>query len=122
MNVAYDSVGKTTFHKSLDCLAPRGMMVLCGQASGPVAPFDPQMLNRKGSLFLTRPLFAHHVAAPEEFSARVTDLLGWMDEGWLSMPIARTFALADAAEAHRVLEAHRALETRETGGKMVLVP
>ena len=79
-------------------------------------------MNRKGSLFFTRPLFAHHVAAPDEFSGRVTDLLGWMAEGWLHMPIARTFALADAAEAHRVLEAHRALETRETGGKMVLVP
>jgi NADPH2:quinone reductase len=122
VDVVYDSVGKDTFDESLDCLAPRGMMVLCGQASGPVAPIDPQLLNRKGSLFLTRPLFAHHVAAPEELAARVTDLLGWIDEGWLRPPITRTFALADAAEAHRILEAHRLVEARETGGKVVLLP
>ena len=122
VQVVYDSVGKDTFDGSLDCLSPRGMMVLCGQASGPVAPVDPQILNRKGSLYLTRPLFAHHVAAAEEFAARTTELLSWLAEGWLHLAIERTFPLADAAEAHRVLEAHRAVETRETGGKMVLEP
>ena len=122
VHVVYDSVGKDTFDDSLDCLALRGMMVLCGQASGPVPPVDPQILNRKGSLFLTRPLFAHHVTAPEELQARVTDLLQWIAEGWLRVDVRRTFPLADAAEAHRELEAYRAVETRETGGKMLLIP
>jgi NADPH:quinone reductase len=122
VHVVYDSVGKDTFDGSLDCLARRGMLVLCGQASGPVPPLDPQVLNRKGSLYLTRPLFAHHVEAPEELAARVGELLGWIGEGWLRVPIDRTFPLADAAEAHRALEAHRAEEVRETGGKMLLIP
>jgi len=122
VQVVYDSVGRDTFDASLDCLAPRGMMVLCGQASGPVPPLDPQVLNRKGSLYLTRPLFAHYVAAPDEFAARSSELLGWMADGWLRLHIEREFPLAEAAEAHRILEAHRAVETRETGGKMVLVP
>jgi NADPH2:quinone reductase len=121
VHVVYDSVGKDTFDDSLDCLGLRGMMVLCGQASGPVPPVDPQILNRKGSLFLTRPLFAHHVAASEELRARVSELLGWIAEGWLRVDIRRTFPLADAAEAHRELEAYRAVETRETGGKMLLL-
>jgi len=122
VHVVYDSVGKDTFDASLDCLSPRGMMVLCGQASGAVPPLDPQTLNRKGSLYLTRPLFAHYVATPEELAARATELLGWIAEGWLRPHIERELPLADAAEAHRILEAHRATETRETGGKMVLVP
>jgi len=122
VHVVYDSVGKDTFDDSLDCLALRGMMVLCGQASGPVPPVDPQTLNRKGSLFLTRPLFAHHVAASEELQARVTELLGWVAEGWLRVDVRRTLSLADAAEAHRELEAYRAVETRETGGKLLLIP
>ena len=122
VHVVYDSVGKDTFDESLDCLAPRGMMVVCGQASGPIPPVDPQILNRKGSLYLTRPLFAHHVAEPQEFAARVADLLAWIADGWLRVHIARTFRLADAPEAHRVLEAYRAVEVRETGGKMALLP
>jgi NADPH:quinone reductase len=122
VHVVYDSVGKDTFDGSLDCIGLRGMMVLCGQASGPVPPLDPQILNRKGSLFLTRPLFAHYVAAPEELAGRVTELLRWIGEGWLRVQIDRTFPLADAAEAHRVLEAYRAVEMRETGGKMLLIP
>ena len=122
VHVVYDSVGKDTFDESLDCLRPRGMMVLCGSASGPVPPLDPQVLNRKGSLYLTRPLFAHHVADPAELRARVTDLLGWIADGWLRVRIDRTLPLGDAVEAHHVLEAHRAVEKRETGGKMVMVP
>ena len=122
VHVVYDSVGKDTFDESLDCLRMRGMMVLCGSASGPVAPLDPQVLNRKGSLYLTRPLFAHYVADPAELTARITDLVTWIADGWLRVRIQRTLPLRDAIEAHRVLEAHRAVENRETGGKMVLVP
>ena len=122
VNVVYDSVGRDTFDESLDCLAMRGMLVLCGSASGPVAPLDPQVLNRKGSLYLTRPLFAHHVADPDELAGRVNDLLAWIADGWLRVRILRELRLADAVEAHRALEAHRAAELRETGGKMVLLP
>ena len=122
VHVVYDSVGKDTFDESLDCLRMRGMMVLCGSASGPVPPLDPQVLNRKGSLYLTRPLFAHYVADPAELTARITDLLAWIADGWLRVRIQRTLPLSDAIEAHRVLEAHRAVENRETGGKMVMVP
>ena len=122
VHVVYDSVGKDTFDESLDCLRMRGMMVLCGSASGPVPPLDPQVLNRKGSLYLTRPLFAHYVADPAELAARITDLLTWIADGWLRVRIQRTLPLRDAIEAHRVLEAHRAVENRETGGKMVMVP
>jgi len=122
VHVVYDSVGKDTFDESLDCLRMRGMMVLCGSASGPVPPLDPQLLNRKGSLYLTRPLFAHYVADPAELTARITDLLAWIADGWLRVRIQRTLPLSDAIEAHRVLEAHRAVENRETGGKMVMVP
>jgi len=122
VQVVYDSVGKDTFDGSLDCLSRRGMMVLCGQASGPVPPLDPQVLNRKGSLYLTRPLFAHHVASPEELTARTTELLSWLAAGWLRLAIDRTLPLDDAAGAHRMLEAHRAVDRRETGGKIVLEP
>ena len=122
VHVVYDSVGKDTFDESLDCLRMRGMMVLCGSASGPVPPLDAQVLNRKGSLYLTRPLFAHYVADPAELTARITDLLAWIADGWLRVRIQRTLPLSDAIEAHRVLEAHRAVENRETGGKMVMVP
>lgn len=122
VHVVYDSVGKDTFDEGLDCLGMRGMMVLCGAASGPVPLLDPQVLNRKGSLYLTRPLFAHYVADPAELTARITDLLAWIADGWLRVRIQRTLPLSDAIEAHRVLEAHRAVEKRETGGKMVMVP
>ena len=116
VRVVFDSVGQATFEGSLDCLAPRGMLVLFGQASGPVPPFDPQRLNHKGSLFLTRPNLAHHVATREELVARASDLLAWIADGSLRVHIDRSYALADAAAAHRALEA------RETTGKVLLVP
>ena len=114
VHAVYDSVGKTTFDGSLDCLMPRGMMVLFGQSSGPVPPFDPQILNRKGSLFFTRPNLAHHVADPEELASRAGELLGWVADGTMRVHIDRSYPLADAAEAHR------ALESRQTVGKVVL--
>ncbi|HVO43974.1 MAG TPA: quinone oxidoreductase, partial [Aggregatilineales bacterium] len=78
IEVVYDSVGKTTFDKSLNCLKPRGYMVLYGQSSGPVPPFDPQVLNQKGSLFLTRPTLGHYVLTRDELLWRANDLFGWM--------------------------------------------
>jgi NADPH2:quinone reductase len=114
VDVVYDSVGHTTFEKSLGSLAPRGMLVLFGQSSGPVAPFDPQLLNAKGSLFLTRPNLAHYVATREELVARATEVLGWVKSGVLALRIGATFPLRDAADAHR------ALEGRTTTGKVLL--
>jgi NADPH:quinone reductase len=114
VQVAYDSVGRTTFDGSLECITQRGMMVLFGQSSGPVPPMDPQVLNRKGSLFLTRPNLAHYLATPEELAARAAELLGWISAGWLWVHIDRTYPLAEAAEAHR------ALESRGTVGKVLL--
>jgi NADPH2:quinone reductase len=116
VNVVYDSVGKTTFDKSLDCLALRGMMALFGQSSGPVLPFDPQILNRKGSLFLTRPTLNHYIATREELISRSDELLGWVQSGGLSVRIGAEFRLDQAADAHRALEA------RKTTGKVILVP
>lgn len=115
-HVVYDSVGKDTFEGSLDCLAVRGMLVLFGQSSGPVPPFDPQTLNRKGSLFLTRPSLGHHVATRDELVTRAEEVLGWVADGSLRLRIDRTVPLADAAEAHR------ALEGRKTAGKVLLTP
>ena len=116
VDVVYDSVGKTTFEKSLDALCPRGMLVLFGQSSGRVSPFDPQILNTKGSLFLTRPSLYHYVRTREELLARALDVLSSVKSGALDMRIGATFPLARAADAHR------ALEGRETSGKIVLVP
>jgi NADPH2:quinone reductase len=116
VQVVYDSVGKTTFDGGLDCLMPRGMLVLFGQSSGPVGPIDPQLLSRKGSLFLTRPTLAHYVATPGELAARATDVLGWIGDGTLRSRIDRTYPLAEAADAHR------ALESRTTMGKVLLIP
>jgi NADPH2:quinone reductase len=115
VHVIYDSVGKTTFDKGLDCLHPRGMMVLCGQSSGPVPPVDPQILNKKGSLFLTRPTLFNYTATREELLARAGDVLGWVADGSLSVRIHREYPLADAASAQR------ALEGRETTGKVLLI-
>jgi NADPH2:quinone reductase len=115
-SVVYDSVGKDTFEKSLDVLAPRGMLVLFGQSSGPVGPIDPQILNQKGSLFLTRPRLGHYVATREELLARAGDLFGWMLDGKLRVRIDREIPLAQAADAHR------ALESRATTGKVLLIP
>jgi NADPH2:quinone reductase len=116
VQVAYDSVGRTTFLKGLDCLAPRGMMVLYGQSSGPVGTFDPQLLNQKGSLFLTRPTLAHYVATRPELLRRAEELLGWVADGSLAVRIGLELPLAAAAEAHTELEARR------TTGKILLTP
>ena len=114
VDVVYDSVGRTTFDHSLDCLAPRGLLALFGQSSGPVAPFNPQLLNQKGSLYLTRPTLAHYVATRAELLRRADELFGWLRDGKLAVRIDREIALKDTAEAHR------ALESRETTGKVIL--
>ena len=114
VDVVYDSVAKTTFEKSLNSLRPRGMLALFGQSSGPVPPFDPGILNTKGSLYLTRPSLAHHVLTREELLWRAGDVLNWVATGKLKLRIYRTYPLADAAEAHRDLE------SRRTNGKLVL--
>ncbi len=116
VQVVYDSVGRTTFNGSLDSLARRGMLVLFGQSSGPVPPFDPQILNRKGSLFLTRPSLGAYVATREELIARASDVLGWIGNRSLKLRVDRAFPLAQAGDAHRALEA------RETMGKVLLIP
>lgn len=116
VQVVYDSVGKTTFDKGLNCLTRRGMMVLYGQSSGPVSPLDPQVLNQKGSLYLTRPTLAHYVATRAELLERASAVLGWVADGTLQVRIGREFPLAAAAEAHRELEARR------TTGKVLLIP
>ncbi len=116
LQVIYDSVGKTTFEKGLSCLAPRGMMVLYGQSSGPVGPFDPQVLSQKGSLFLTRPTLAHYILTRAELVARAGEVLGWIKSGKLKLRIDRELPLAQAAEAHRLLEGRR------TTGKVLLIP
>jgi NADPH:quinone reductase len=116
VHVVYDSVGATTFLKGLDCLVPRGMMALFGQSSGPAAPFDPQLLNQKGSLFLTRPTIMHYVAAQDELRWRASEVLDWIRDGLLELRIDREVPLAHASEAHR------ALEGRRTTGKVLLVP
>jgi len=115
VQVVYDSVGKDTFDKSLNCLALRGMLVLYGQSSGPVAPFDPQVLAQKGSLFLTRPVLWHHTTTREELLWRAGDVLGWVRSGELKLRIDRALPLSQAAEAQR------ALEGRETTGKVLLL-
>ena len=115
VNVVFDSVGKTTFDRSLDCLMRRGMLVLFGQSSGPVPPFDPQILNRKGSLFLTRPKLEDHVHVRDDLESRARDLFSWIERGELSVRVGAEFPLA------KVADAHRALEGRKTTGKVVLV-
>jgi len=116
VQVVYDSVGRTTFLSGFDCLAPRGMMVLFGQSSGPVAPVDPQLLVQKGSLFLTRPTLNAYIATPAELQARATEVLGWVASGALSVRVGAEFPLAAAAQAHRELEGRR------TTGKVLLLP
>jgi NADPH2:quinone reductase len=114
VHVVYDSVGKTTFYKSLNCLRPRGLLVLFGQSSGPVAPFDPNILNGKGSLYLTRPSLAHYLLTREELLWRAGEVLNWIAAGDLKVRVDRTYPLAEAAAAHR------ALEGRQTSGKLLL--
>jgi NADPH2:quinone reductase len=116
VDVVYDSVGRSTFVRGLDCLAARGMMVLYGQSSGPVEPIDPQILNQKGSIFLTRPSLTHYVATRAELVERAAAVLDWVADDTLKVRIGREFPLAAAAEAHRELEARR------TTGKVLLIP
>ncbi len=116
VNVVYDSVGKTTFEQSLNCLKSRGYMVLFGQSSGPVPPMDPQVLNAKGSLFLTRPTLAHYVVDRAELAWRVNDLFKWISEGKLKVRIAKTFPLAQAGDAQVYLS------SRQAKGKVLLIP
>ena len=116
VNVVYDSVGKDTFEKSLNCLQPRGYLVLFGASSGPAPAFDPQQLNAKGSLFLTRPSLFHYIATRDDLLQRAGDVLGWAAEGKLKLRVDRTFPLAEASKAHE------ALASRGTTGKLLLVP
>lgn len=116
VDVVYDSVGKDTFDKSLNCLRPRGYLVLFGQSSGAVAPFNPQILNAKGSLFLTRPTLGNYTATREELLWRAGDLFTWIGAGALAVRIDQTFPLAEAGAAQRYLE------DRKTRGKVLLLP
>ncbi|MGE0593221.1 MAG: quinone oxidoreductase [Vicinamibacterales bacterium] len=116
VQVVYDSVGRATFDKSLNCLAPRGMMVLFGQASGPVPPFDLQVLAARGSLFITRPTLNTYIASDADLRRRADDLFRWVGEGTLRLRTEHEYPLAQVAEAHRALEA------RQTTGKVLLIP
>jgi NADPH2:quinone reductase len=116
VNVVYDSVGKETYERSLNSLAPLGMLVIFGQASGPVPPFDTAVLNAKGSLSLARPSLTHNVASHADVAWRAGDLFRWIEAGKLDVRIGKTFALADAANAHREME------SRRSTGKIILVP
>lgn len=116
VDVVYDSVGADTFERSLECLRPRGTLVLYGQSSGPVPPLDPQVLSRKGSLYLTRPTIGDYLATREELLWRAGDLFDWIRAGDLEVRVDRTWPLADAAEAHRYIAAGR------TRGKVLLEP
>jgi NADPH2:quinone reductase len=116
VSVAYDSVGKDTFLKSLACLRRRGMLVLYGQSSGAVPPFDPQLLSQRGSVFLTRPTLGDYTVTPEELAARAGDLFRWIKAGELTITVGATFPLAQAALAHEKLGG------RETVGKVLLIP
>ncbi|HUO62294.1 MAG TPA: quinone oxidoreductase, partial [Terriglobales bacterium] len=116
VDVVYDGVGASTFDKSLNCLRPRGFMILFGAASGPVPPLDLQVINVRGSLFLQRPSLNHHIATREELLQRSGDVLGWIRDGKVKLRIEHQFPLAQAAEAHK------ALEGRKTTGKILLIP
>jgi NADPH2:quinone reductase len=116
VDVVYDSVGATTFLKSLNCLRPRGMMVAFGQSSGAVQPVDPLVLSQRGSLFLTRPTLANYTSTRDELQWRAGDILGWIATGKVRVRIDRTYPLSEAAHAHRDLEG------RKTSGKILLIP
>jgi NADPH2:quinone reductase len=115
-DVVYDSVGKDTFEKGLNCLRRRGYMVLFGQSSGPAPQIDPQILNPKGSLYLTRPTLGHYTADRTELLERVNDLFSWMAAGKLNVRVDKTFPLSNAADAHQYLEG------RKSKGKVLLIP
>lgn len=116
VDVVYDSVGASTFAKSLDCLRPRGMMVSFGNSSGPAGPVEPLTLSQKGSLFLTRPNLAHYISDPAELEWRASDLFNWIDSGKLKTRVYKVYPLREAAAAHRDLEG------RGTSGKLLLKP
>lgn len=115
VDVIYDSVGQSTFEKGLEVLRPRGLAVLFGQSSGGVPPFNLQLLNQKGSLYVTRPTLAHYIGGRDELLARAGDVLSWVREGTLRLHVDREIPLANAAEAHRLLEG------RKTTGKVLLL-
>ena len=115
VDVVYDSVGRTTFEHSLNCLRRRGTLVLCGQSSGAVAPLDPQVLNAKGSLYLTRPTLMHYIMDRPELLQRAADVFGWLAAGKLKVRIDQRYPLAAAAEAQRHLESRQVL------GKVILL-
>jgi NADPH2:quinone reductase len=115
VNVVYDSVGKTTFDKSLNCVTRRGLLTLFGQSSGPIPPFDPLRLSKNG-IYVTRPSLGHYIATRDELLWRAKELFDWIGSGKLRLRIDRELPLRDAAEAHRVLEA------RQTMGKVLLMP
>jgi len=116
VDVVYDSVGQTTFAKGLDCLRPRGTMVVYGQASGPVAPVDTGLLSDKGCLYLTRVNLGTYTATRQELEARSGDIFNWVSSGQLKVHVCGEYPLAEAAKAQA------ALEHRETIGKVLLVP
>ncbi len=116
VDVVYDGVGKTTFAKGLNCLKPRGLMALYGQSSGPVEPLNPQILNQKGSLFLTRPTIGHYLLTREELLWRAGDLFLWIASGELKVRIDRTFPLKEAGAAQSYME------ERGTKGKVLILP
>jgi NADPH:quinone reductase len=116
VDVVYDSVGKTTFEGSLNCLRPRGLLALFGGSSGAVPPFDLIQLSGKGSLFITRPTLWHYVATREELEWRAGDVLGWVADGTLKLRMEHVYALTDAAKAQADMEG------RKTTGKILLEP
>ncbi len=116
VDVVYDSVGATTFEKSLNCLRPRGMLALFGQSSGPVPAFDPASLGAKGSLFLTRPSLNHYAMSRDEIQTRASDLFRWLAKGELKFKVDHVLPLAQAVKAHEDLAGRR------TTGKIVLIP
>ncbi|GAA3104269.1 hypothetical protein GCM10020001_022160 [Nonomuraea salmonea] len=116
IDVVYDGVGKATFDGGLEALRPRGLMALYGAASGPVPPLDPQVLNKQGSLFLTRPTLVHYVAERAELLRRASDLFGWIGAGQVRINVSHRYPLAGARQAHEDLAGRR------TTGKLLLVP
>ena len=116
VDVVYDSVGKSTFESSLNCLRPRGLLALFGASSGPVSPFNLMQLSGKGSLFVTRPTLWHYVATRAELEWRAGDVLGWVASGELKLRTEFIYPLTEAAQAHTDLEARR------TTGKILLEP
>lgn len=116
VNVVYDSIGQATFEKSLNCLAPLGMLVLYGQSSGAVPAFDTAVLNAKGSLFLARPSLTHYVADRNDLEWRTSDLFGWIADNKLDVRIDRALPLREAPQAHE------RLASRQSMGKILLIP